>query len=450
MKQLLKKITPIQAIVYFYFFSILLLSVLFYLPFSLQKGVSLSFIDALFTATSTISVTGLSSISLVDTFSLTGIIILILGLQLGGIGIMALGTFIWTIARKKIGLKERQLIMVDQNQSKLAGLANLMKQIFVLFISIEIIGSIILGTYFLFFYYDDPKTAFLHGVFASVSATTNAGFDITGYSLIPFKHDYFVQIIVMILVVLGSIGFPVLVETKNYLLSKNKRNYRFSLFTKLTSVTYLWLVAIGMISIFLFEFFRTFQGEYWLDTFFYTLFHSITTRSAGLTTMDITQYSTPTLLIMSVLMFIGASPSSVGGGIRTTTFAVNLLFLYHFAKGNREVKIFKRELEMEDILKSFVVTILSVILCFVGVIVLTSVETFSLTEIIFEVTSAFGTTGLSLGITASLTPVSKIVLMILMFAGRVGFLSFLFFLGNKQNNKRTANYHYPKEKITIG
>lgn len=163
--------------------------------------------------------------------------------------------------------------------------------------------------------------------------------------------------------------------------------------------------------------------------------------------MDVNDFSEPTLLMMIALMFIGASPSSVGGGIRTTTFALNLLFLYHFARGRRSVKIFKREIHQEDIIKSLVVSIMAVLLCFFAVILLMLTENQSMMAIIFEVASAFGTTGLSLGITSELSTFGKIIIISLMFIGRVGVISFLFIIGGKAEKE---SVHYPKERVIIG
>ncbi len=168
--------------------------------------------------------------------------------------------------------------------------------------------------------------------FAAISATTNGGFDLTGQSLIPYQKDYIVQIIHMLLIILGAIGFPVLMEIKQYISKRKHQLFRFSLFTKLTTTTFFALIVVGTIVIILLEQDRFFTGKSWHETLFYALFQSVTTRSGGLATMDIRDLSQPTLLFMSVLMFIGASPSSVGGGIRTTTFAVNILSLYSFAK----------------------------------------------------------------------------------------------------------------------
>lgn len=443
----LNKLTPAQMIVAFYVIATIISTCLFSLPIALKPGVNWTLLDALFTAVSSISVTGLSVVSVPDTFSTAGIFILMFVLQFGGIGIMTLGTFIWLLARKKIGFKGRQLIMTDQNQTHLSGLVNLMKQILSIILIIEFFGALILGTYFLS-YFPSWQEAYLQGLFASVSATTNAGFDITGNSLIPFAHDYFVQFINIILLTLGAIGFPVLVEVKNFISNRNNNEGPFfSLYTKLTTVTFFSLMISGTIIIILFEFNHFFENKSWHEAFFYALFQSSTTRNGGLATMDVSQLSEPTLLIMCLLMFIGASPSSVGGGVRTTTFAVVILVLFMFAKGRKNVKVFRRELHEEDIKKAFIVTTLALFLCFAATIILSETEHFTLLQIMFEVSSAFGTTGLSLGITPELSTVGKVVIILLMFIGRIGILSFVF-LFNRGNT--SESYHYPKERVIIG
>lgn len=445
LKLRLQSLTPVQLIVSYYFLAVTVSVLLLSLPIAHKPGVEFAFIDRLFTAVSAVSVTGLTVMSTADTFSVPGIFILAFVLQFGGIGIMTLGTFVWLIMGKKIGLKERQLIMTDQNQVNLSGIVNLIRQIIVLILLIEFLGGLILGTYFLK-YYQTWHEAYLQGFFTSVSATTNAGFDITGQSMLLFAHDYFVQFIVIILIVLGAIGFPVLIEVKDFLFSKNKR-YRFTLFSKLTTITFFALILVGTIAIACFEYSYFFNGKEWHETFFYSLFQSTATRSAGLATMDVSLFTETTLLILCALMFIGASPSSVGGGIRTTTFALNLLFLFHFARGNKSIKIFKRELHVEDLNKSVVVTMMAFLICFSAVVILTRTEPFPFITILFEVCSAFGTTGLSMGITPELSTIGKIIIMILMFIGRIGILTFLYLLGTKE---KKDNFHYPKERVIIG
>ncbi|SET14323.1 potassium uptake protein, TrkH family [Oceanobacillus limi] len=441
-------LSPAQLIVSFYIIAVIVSTCLLSLPITTQPGVQWSFVDVLFTAVSAVSVTGLTVVSTADTFSTPGTFILLFILQFGGIGIMTLGTFFWLIIGKKIGLRERRLIRTDQNQSNLSGLVSLMKQILVIILLIELVGTIILGTYFYYLdYFPTWQESYLQGLFASVSATTNAGFDITGSSLIPFAKDYFVQIINIILLTLGAIGFPVLIELKDFI--KNKRSYgtQFTLYTKLTTITFFSLMVFGTLVILLFEANHFFEGKSWHESFFYAFFQSATTRNGGLATMDVSLFSTSTLLALCFLMFIGASPSSVGGGIRTTTLAVILLLVFSFAKGQKSIKVFKREIHEEDIRKSVVVSFLAVMICFIALVILNYVENFSLMEIMFEVSSAFGTTGLSMGITPELSTVGKLVIISLMFIGRIGILSFIFVF---HQEKQELNYHYPKERLIVG
>ncbi|AZV63912.1 TrkH family potassium uptake protein [Peribacillus frigoritolerans] len=446
-KKILSKLTPAQLIVGYYVLAVSISTVLLSLPVALKPGVEFGFMDALFTAVSAVSVTGLTVVSLPEVYNEVGYFILMFVLQFGGIGIMTLGTFFWLIVGKKIGLKERQLIMTDQNQSNLSGLVKLLIQIIQIFVVIEMIGALVLGIYFLN-YFPDGKEAFLNGLFLAVSATTNAGFDITGISMIPFKDDYFVQFITIILLTLGAIGFPVLIELREFLSNKARTyKFHFSLFTKLTSVTFFSLIVGGTILIYLLEINGFFKGKNWHESFFYSLFMSSNTRSGGLATMNVSDFSEPTLLLLSILMFIGASPSSVGGGIRTTTLAIMILFLWNFMRGRRSIKVFKREIHPDDIRKATAVMIMGSLLCIMAVFILSITENFTLMQIIFEVCSAFGSVGLSMGITPDLSNTGKIVIMIIMFIGRVGITSLLYIIGHKEV---TENFHYPKERVIIG
>jgi len=322
-----------------------------------------------------------------------------------------------------------------------------MRQILTIIITIELIGAAIFGIYYLK-YFPTWQEAFVQGFFASVSATTNAGFDITGASLMPFANDYFVQFITMILLILGAIGFPVLIEVKDFLLHRGSFPYKFTLFTKLTTVTFFSLVILGALVIYLFEQNLFLADKSWHETIFYSLFQSTTTRSGGLSTMDVSGFSEPTLLFISVMMFVGASPSSVGGGIRTTTFAIVMLSIFFYAKGKDTIKIFGREVDPDDIHRAFIVITTAILICCSSIILLTILEpTFTLVEIIFEVTSAFGTTGLSMGITPELSTPGKFIIIALMFIGRIGIFSFLFLIRGTTVQEK---FHYPKEKVIIG
>lgn len=281
------------------------------------------------------------------------------------------------------------------------------------------------------------------------TAFTNAGFDITGESLIPFAQDYFVQLVTILLILAGAIGFPVLVELREYFSGKHK-NYRFSLFTKITVTTYMVLLVFGAVSIWLLEQGKYYAGMEWHQQLFQSLFTSVTARSAGLTTMSIADYGLATLLLISLLMIIGASPSSVGGGIRTTTLAVMFLTIRSFALGKKDVKVFGRELHEDDIQKAFIVLSVFVFILVTSIILIVAIEdqqSFELIEIVFEVSSAFGTCGLSMGITSELSLFSQLILITLMFIGRIGLVAILYSMKKKDTK---SHFHYPKERIIIG
>jgi Trk-type K+ transport system membrane component len=443
-----KELSTIQLIVIFYLSALIISTLLLKIPLAHRENASISYIDALFTSASAVSVTGLSVISLKDTFNHFGIFLLCIILQIGGLGVMSLSTFLWIMIGKKVGLKERQLIMVDQNQSNLSGLVQLAKRVFITIISVEIIGGIILGLRFLN-YYESPLSAFKHGFFGSISATTNAGFDITGSSLIPFNNDYFAQTVIIFLMIIGAIGFPVIVEVYEFFLSlKSKKRYHFTLFTKLTTSTFVILTIVGGLIIYLLDSYHFFADKSWHETFFYSLFNSVTTKSAGLATMDINEFTVSNQLFMSVLMFIGGSPSSASGGIRTTTFAIVLLAIFFYARGKGSIKVFRRELHTEDVIKSFIVISTAAALCLLSILILSITEKGTLIQVVFEVTSAFGTNGLSMGLTPLLTTFGKILIILLMFIGRLGIVTCLLILRGKDNSQEKI--HYPKEKVTIG
>ena len=267
---------------------------------------------------------------------------------------MSFGTILWFVSGKKIGLRERILITTEQNSLTFSGIIRFIRKIFFFFVMIELLGAVVFGTYFLK-YFPTWQEAYLQGFFAAVAATTNAGFDITGKSLIPFANDYFVLTLNIVLFIIGSLGFPVLMEVSQWLRHKEKMPFRFSLFTKITTITFFILIVIGVIFIYLFEYSHSYSEKTWLQSFVHSLFYSISSRTGGMAISDINEFSVPTILLLSIFMFIGASPSSAGGGIRTTTFAVMLLTIYNYAIGNRTIKIFKRRDRWEDIIKSFIV-----------------------------------------------------------------------------------------------
>ena len=427
---------------------------LFYLPVFREPGVHVPFIDMFFMAISTISVTGLTTFSINEVFNERGVVLLEILFQVGGLGIMMISTFFFIVSRRKISLKQRQLIMTDMNQPRLSGIVRMIRTTFTIILIFQAAGGTVFGLYFkLMGYYDKWFDAFFYGFYQSISAVTNSGFDVTGNSILPFAKDYLFLIGIMFLIFIGGIGFPAIMDFREWVVfqfSKKKRQlpFRFTLFTKIAFLSFIILFFGGTVTIFFLEKDHLFKNMTAVAQWMNSMFYSMTTRNAGLQIHDLNEFQVTTLIVFSLLMFIGCSPSSVGGGIRTTTVAIIGLYLVSFLKGENHINIFGRRIDEEDVRKSVVVFMLSLLMCFACVIFLTATEDVSLIAIIVEVASAFGTTGLSLGITADLSTTGKLVIALLMFIGRIGMLYTLLLFIPKET--RDLGYEYPKEKIIIG
>ncbi|MBK4781167.1 ATP synthase [Enterococcus faecium] len=403
-------------------------------------------------AISTVSVTGLSTFDINSVFNDNGIILLEILFQVGGLGIMMISTAFVIFSKRRITLKQRQLIMTDMNQPRLSGIVRLIRITFAILIWFQLLFGTFFSIYFYYRgYFDRWRDAVFYGFYQAISAVTNSGFDVTGDSIKPFAHDYFFLILIMFLIFVGGIGFPVLMECREWLLYKRsnaKLPFRFSLFTKLAVLAFVILFVWGTVLIYLLEKDHLFQDSNMSVKWINSMFYSITTRNAGLQIHDLGDFQITTLIIFSLLMFIGCSPSSVGGGIRTTTVAIIGLYLYSFLKSEDNINIFGRRIDQDDVRKSVVVFMLSLGMCFFCIVFLSATEEQTLISIIIEVTSAFGTTGLSLGITGDLSVVGKITIAALMFIGRIGMLYTLMLFVPKET--RDLGYEYPSEKIIIG
>ena len=254
--------------------------------------------------------------------------------------------------------------MTDQNQINLSGVVKLVKSVLISFLVIEFIFMIILGNYFYFAgYYPVYWIAMLEGFFTTVSSITNSGFDITGASLIPFQNDYFVQTLLMFLMFFGAMGFPVILDIQKYFnCKKTKQRFKFSIYTKLTMITTIILWIVGIIGFYIFEYNHFLADKGLIEGFFYATFNSLSTRNAGFATFDMNAFSTATLTMFCGLMFIGSSPNSSGGGIRTTTFALMVLAILSFARGKQYVNIYGREIETQTVYKSFMIYIVATLI----------------------------------------------------------------------------------------
>lgn len=444
--------SSIQIIVFYYILMTVLSLVLFYMPIFREPHSHVSFVDMLFMAISTVSVTGLSTFDINSVFNDNGIILLEILFQVGGLGIMMISTAFVIFSKRRITLKQRQLIMTDMNQPRLSGIVRLIRITFAILIWFQLLFGTFFSIYFYYRgYFDRWRDAVFYGFYQAISAVTNSGFDVTGDSIKPFAHDYFFLILIMFLIFVGGIGFPVLMECREWLLYKRsnaKLPFRFSLFTKLAVLAFVILFVSGTVLIYLLEKDHLFQDSNMSVKWINSMFYSITTRNAGLQIHDLGDFQITTLIIFSLLMFIGCSPSSVGGGIRTTTVAIIGLYLYSFLKSEDNINIFGRRIDQDDVRKSVVVFMLSLGMCFFCIVFLSATEEQTLISIIIEVTSAFGTTGLSLGITGDLSVVGKITIATLMFIGRIGMLYTLMLFVPKET--RDLGYEYPSEKIIIG
>lgn len=444
--------SSIQIIVFYYILMTVLSLVLFYMPIFREPDSHVSFVDMLFMAISTVSVTGLSTFDINSVFNDNGIILLEILFQVGGLGIMMISTAFVIFSKRRITLKQRQLIMTDMNQPRLSGIVRLIRITFAILIWFQLLFGTFFSIYFYYRgYFDRWRDAVFYGFYQAISAVTNSGFDVTGDSIKPFAHDYFFLILIMFLIFVGGIGFPVLMECREWLLYKRsnaKLPFRFSLFTKLAVLAFVILFVSGTVLIYLLEKDHLFQDSNMSVKWINSMFYSITTRNAGLQIHDLGDFQITTLIIFSLLMFIGCSPSSVGGGIRTTTVAIIGLYLCSFLKSEDNINIFGRRIDQDDVRKSVVVFMLSLGMCFFCIVFLSATEEQTLISIIIEVTSAFGTTGLSLGITGDLSVVGKITIATLMFIGRIGMLYTLMLFVPKET--RDLGYEYPSEKIIIG
>lgn len=412
---------------------ILIGSLLLSLPCSLKDGVDISYIDALYTSTSAVCVTGLVVVDSGDTFSVFGQIVLGLLIQIGGLGVTAVGTGIIIAMGKKVDLKGRSLIRESLNVDSGKGLVGFIRDIFITTIVFELFGAI--SSFFVFVQDYSPLKAAGISLFHSVAAFNNSGFDILGnfQNLIPYQNSIALNIITCILIFFGGIGFLVIREMW---LTKGRWR-KLSMHAKVVISVSVLLIVIGALLLKL-----TQNDMSWLSAFF----HSVSARTAGFSTYPLGNLSKSGLLVLTVLMFIGASPGSTGGGIKTSTFFV-LLQGIKSASSNKSEKAFNYAVPQNAFRKASVITLLAIGVVILGTFIMSIFEPqLALSDILFEITSAFGTVGLSTGISPDLTPYSKFLCILIMYIGRLGPLTVasLWHFGEKER------VSYPDGNIAIG
>lgn len=435
-----------QYIAYGFLAVILLGTCLLMLPASSRNGEFTPFIDSLFTATSATCVTGLIVYDTWSHWSLFGQAVILGLIQIGGLGFITIGIFFSIILRRKIGLKARGLLQESVNTMQIGGVVKLAKKIVVITLIVEGTGAFLLSLRFVRDF--GLAKGIYFGIFHSVSAFCNAGFDLMGTrepfgSLVSYSGDWLVNLVIMSLITIGGIGFIVWDD-----LGKHKLDFRkYMLHTKIV------LVASGLL---------TFGGAFlwWIcernnllagmlpgHQVLASLFSSVTARTAGFNTTDVATMSPGGMMVMIMLMFVGGSPGSTAGGVKTTTVAVMIFYLISNIKRSYGVNVFGRRLEDDVIGRASSIFILNLLLIMAASLYLLIRQSFMIPDVLFETFSAMATVGISTGITRDLLPDSRLVVAFLMYCGRVGSLSFALSLAH---NKQIAHVKLPVGKITIG
>ncbi len=422
----------------------------------------ISLLDALFTSTSAVCVTGLIVVDTGSFFTEFGQTIILILIQVGGIGILTFASY-FSYFFKGGSNYENQLVLSDlTNSQKLGDVFSTLKRILIITFSIELVGGLLI--------YSSLNNALLptfferafFSVFHSVSAFCNAGFSTLPNSLYEsgFRFNYALQSYIILLLVIGGLGFPIVVNilkyskywilTKFLNFSRIKKNYKpwiFSLNSRITLITTVSLTIIGTILFYISEYNNTLVAHTGFGKFITALFGATTPRTAGFNTVDMTALNFSTIVMIFLLMWIGASPASTGGGIKTSTFAIATLNFWSLARGKTRIEVFRREISDISVRRAFAVISLSLVVIGFGIIAISIFDSDKdLKSIAFECFSAYSTVGLSIGITANLSAASKFVLILIMFIGRVSMLSILIAVVKKVKQK---NYRYPTEEIII-
>ena len=448
MKKLKKEIwfTHARKIAIGFFIIIIAGTFLLTLPISGRSGEWTNPVDALFTATSATCVTGLAVFDTYQYWSVFGQIVIITLIQIGGLGFITFGVGFSIFFKQRIGLARRNLIQESVSALKLAGVVKLVRKIIIGTAIFEGIGAVVLAIRFI------PKMGFAVGiynaVFHSISAFCNAGFDLMGRyeeysSLTAYSGDIVINITIMMLIIIGGLGFIVWDDIWH-----NRLKFRkYSLHSKIVIISTTVLVFGGAILFGIFEHNNTMTGMNPVETVLASLFASVTTRTAGFNTIDLGAMTQSSKLLTDVLMFIGGSPGSTAGGIKTTSIVVMICYIGANLNGIQGVNILGRRISEEDVKKASVVMGINMGIAVVALIAITAVQPFNMDDLLLEVFSAIGTVGLSTGLTRQLTTFSKLVIIFLMYCGRIGSTTFATsFIGNK----RRAPVQYPVEHINVG
>lgn len=419
-------------------------TILLILPWATVSGESIGFVDSLFMATSAVCVTGLSVQNVAVQFSIYGKIVMALLMEVGGLSFITIAVFFFTVLGAKIGVSNRFLLKESLNQSSVKGIISLVKRIVLISASVQLIGAIInifpLTLTYGYNFWDALGVALFH----SASAFNNAGFDIFGAdSMIPFKDDLILNLTTMSMIILGGIGFVVIDD-----IFRNKRWSKLSLHTKITlTITGVLVIGGGFLLKAV-----NFNEEAGGFSFLQAFFTSVTCRTAGFSTYNMSQLKDhpAAYVICLVLMFIGASPCSTGGGVKTTSLAVVIIAIIYFARG-KKARAFHRKISDSNLFKAFVLISFAVMIVIIGTFLVSIIQPeFRIDEVLFEVTSGFSTTGLSMGITNQLNTANRLIICFLMLFGRLGPLTVIGVVNKNWMNASKESIQYVEENVIIG
>lgn len=457
-----KNMNPAQILVIGFLLVIICACIVLMLPISSEAGTPTPLVDALFTATSAVCVTGLSVVNTAGHWSDFGKVVILCCIQVGGLGFMSLVSMIFVALGRRITLKNRLVMQEALNFNTTAGVVRFTKLIVQGTLIVEGIGALLLSIVFVPEY--GLARGIWYGVFHAISAFCNAGFDLIGEnSLTPYVGNGLVNFVIMGLIILGGLGFSVWVDTYRAFQYKRKAPKYFSwrqavgkmtLHTKLVWLITVTLLIGGFVIILCLEYNNpaTLGGLSLKEKIYASMFQSVSPRTAGFNTISLSGLTDTSKLATLLLMFIGGSPAGTAGGIKTVTVGVLVLCAYSTIKGNENVVIFKKRIPFQIITRALTIVMISASVLVMVVGILSMTEHFTFMEILFECVSAFATVGTTLGITSQLSMMGKITIIIVMFIGRLGPITMAVALMVRQRDKEKnkSNIQYPKEKVMVG
>lgn len=439
-------LSPAQVIVFSFLAAIAVGTLLLWLPVSHAPGEDIGFLDALFTATSAVCVTGLIVVDTGTAFSRFGQVVIMLLIQIGGIGIITLGTLFALASGRRVGFKERMQLQTQMNTLQIGGVVRLVRNIVLLVFSVELLGMLVLLIRFAGRY--GLQEGLFYALFHSISAFNNAGFSLYADSLERYASDPLISLTIALMFILGGLGFIVIVNMLRHY--RAPRLFPFSLHSKIVLFTTVALLVVATPIFIAFEWSNpeTLGALTWPGRLLAGFFQAATPRTAGFNTIDTGALTQASALFTILLMFIGASPGSTGGGIKTVTFFVLVGSAWSVSRGRGELALFGRRLAFDIVIRAGVIALMSVLVTGAALTLLTLTEPKQeFLTLAFEAVSAFGTVGLSRGVTPQLSRLGRLIIIALMFLGRVGLLTFAVALVKQPV---ASNLRYPTENVVVG